>query len=255
MIHPMAVVEPDAVLHADVEVAPYAYVGHGVVLHAGVRIGMNAFVERDTEIGEGSILFPGVCVGTEPQDLSYKGEKTRVEIGKNTTLREYVTVNRASAKENYLTKIGDNCYLMAYSHVAHDCELGDGVIMANNTSLSGHVHVGDHAFISGLVGVHQFVRIGKHAMVAALSRVGRDVPAYCTVFNDDIMGLNIVGLRRHKISAEVRAELKKALAIFTDKNLLADEARMKLAELAQYPEIEAFRASVEKSKRGVVRNS
>ncbi len=253
MIHPTAIVDPAAELASDVEIGPFAYVGPRCVLHSGVKIGMRAIVEKDCEIGRGTIICPNAYVGGEPQDFGYKGEQTKIKIGENNTIREFVTVHRATVKENWETLIGNNCYLMAYSHIAHDCVLGNHVTLANSATLSGHVHVGDYAFISGLTGVHQFVHIGTSCMIAALSRISKDTPAFTTVFNDDVIGLNIVGLRRRGISAEVRTALKKALHIFLDKGLRLEDAKKELEQLEQYPEIVIFRESLENSKRGIIR--
>lgn len=255
MIHPSAYIDKDCIIEDNVQIGPMAYVGPGCVLHSGVVIGAKATVELNTEIGENTVLSPNAHVGGAPQDIGYKGEPTRLIIGKNNIIREFVTIHRATTKEDGVTVVGDNCYFMIASHIAHDCKIGNGVIVTNCATLAGHIHVDDFAVISGLVGVHQFTRIGKMAMISALSRVGKDVPPYCTVFNDSIQGLNVVGMRRHNISAANRSELKKALQIFTDKSLLLEDAKEELSKLNQTDEIVEFRHFIEKSKRGIIRNT
>ncbi len=255
MIHPTAVIDSTAELAPDVEVGPLVYIGPHCILHEGVKIGAKATVECHTEIGAGTLLSPNAHVGGAPQDIAYKGEATKVKIGKNCVIREFSTIHRATVKEDWLTEIGDSCYIMASAHVAHDCKVGNNVILAGYAALSGHVHVGDYVFISGLVGVHQFVRIGESAMVSAVSRTGKDVLPYCIVLDDTIVNLNIVGMRRRGFPAEVRSEIKKAVQIFTDKSLLLAEAKDKLAELEQYPEIVTIREFIENSKRGIIRNA
>jgi UDP-N-acetylglucosamine acyltransferase len=253
MIHPSAIVDHSAEISSSAEIGPMAYIGAGCRIHDRVKIGVHAVIEKNTEIEEGTVVFPSVCIGCAPQDIGYKDEDTYVKIGKNNIIREFVTIHRATAKEDLFTEIGDNCYLMATVHIAHDCKLGNNIIMANGASISGHVRVGDNTVFSGLLGVHQFVRVGTMAMLSGLSRISKDVPAYCTAYNDAIEGLNTVGLRRNGVSAEVRAELKRALRIFLDRKIPVDEARERLAELTQYPEIKIFRDSCSDSKRGVIR--
>ncbi|MDR2400430.1 MAG: acyl-ACP--UDP-N-acetylglucosamine O-acyltransferase [Deferribacteraceae bacterium] len=253
MIHPTAIIDPAAEISPSAEIGALVYIGANSVIRDRVKIGVHSVIESNTEIGEDTEIFPCVCIGCAPQDTGYKGEDTYVKIGKKNVLREFVTVHRATAKADRLTEIGDNCYLMANVHIAHDCKLGNNIIMANGASLSGHVQVGDNAVFSGLLGVHQFVRIGTMAMVSALSRISKDVPAYCMVYSDTIEGLNVVGLRRNGVSSEVRAELKKALKIYLDKSIPVSEAKERLAALEQYKEIQIFRKSCEESVRGVIR--
>ncbi|MDR2884569.1 MAG: acyl-ACP--UDP-N-acetylglucosamine O-acyltransferase [Deferribacteraceae bacterium] len=256
MIHPTAYIDPSAELASDVEVGPMAYIGAGCVLHSGVKIGAKATVECYTEIGEGTMLSPNAHIGGAPQDVSYKGEPTRLKVGKNCIIREFATMHRASTKEDGITVVGDNGFFMAYSHLAHDCKVGDNVIIAGGSQISGHTQVGDYVVISGLVGTHQFSRVGKGAMISALSRSGKDVPPFCTVLNDVIVSLNVVGMRRRGINAETRAEIKRAVNILTDKSLLLNDAREKLGELVQFPEIVEFRNFVNvDSKRGIIRSA
>jgi UDP-N-acetylglucosamine acyltransferase len=253
VIHPTAVIEDSAVVSPLAQIGAFAYIGAGSHIHDHVKIGVHAVIERNTEIGEATEIFPCACIGCAPQDIGYKGEETYVKIGRNNIIREFVTIHRATVKADKVTQIGDNCYLMANVHIAHDCKLGNNIIMANGASLSGHVQVDDNAVFSGILGVHQFVRIGKLAMISALSRISRDVPAYCTIYDDKIEGLNVVGLRRSGVSAQVRSELKKALKIFLDRSITVNVAHERLAELVQYDEIKIFRESCKGSVRSVIR--
>jgi UDP-N-acetylglucosamine acyltransferase len=253
VIHPTAVVEALAEVSPLAEIGAFVYIGAGSLIRDHVKIGAHAVIEGNTEIGEGTEIFPCACIGCAPQDIGYKGEETYVKIGKNNVIREFATIHRATVKASKVTEIGDNCYLMANVHIAHDCKLGNNIIMANGACLSGHVQVGDSAVFSGILGVHQFVRIGTMAMISGLSRISKDVPAYCTAYDDKIEGLNVIGLRRNGISSEVRAELKKALKIFLDKSITVNEAHTRLAELVQYDEIKIFLDSCKDSIRGVIR--
>jgi UDP-N-acetylglucosamine acyltransferase len=230
-----------------------AYVGPRCILHDNVRIGAQAMVETDTEIGEGTYIYPKAYVGCDPQDVSYGGEQSRLVIGKNNKIREFTNINRGTAKENLVTTIGDNNLIMAGVHIAHDCQVGSNIIIANYTALSGHVHVADSAFISGYVGVHQFVRIGTQSMISALSRVGQDVPPFTTIYDNAIVGLNIIGMRRRNVPAEVRTELKKALHLLLDLGNKLDSLPAKFAELAQSEELKQFAEFIHTSKRGVIR--
>ncbi|MDR0453560.1 MAG: acyl-ACP--UDP-N-acetylglucosamine O-acyltransferase [Deferribacteraceae bacterium] len=255
MIHTTAVVDSTAELAPDVEVGALAYIGPHCILHEKVKIGAKATVECYSEIGAGTCLSPNAHVGGAPQDISYKDEATRLKIGENCVIREFSTIHRASVKDDWLTEVGDNCYVMASAHIAHDCKVGNNVTLAGYSALSGHVRVDEHVFISGLVGIHQFVRIGVGAMVSAVSRTGKDVLPYCIALDDAIVSLNIVGMRRRGFSAQLRTEIKKAVHIFTNKSLLLTEVKEKLTELEQYPEIIIIRNFIENSKRGIIRNA
>jgi UDP-N-acetylglucosamine acyltransferase len=198
-------------------------------------------------VGIGSIL------GGAPQDLKFKGEDTTVEIGEGTTIREYVTINRGTS-ESMRTSTGKNCFLMSYVHLAHDCHLGDGVIISNATQLAGHVRIDDRAIISGVCAVHQFVKIGRHAFVGGLSRVTKDIPPYVKAVGNPVKlyGLNSVGLQRSGFSETTVSELKKAYRLFFRSDMNITQALEKATELQQSPEVKAFVAFVEESDRGVV---
>lgn len=203
-IHPTAIVESGASIGADVVIGPYCLVGADVELKAGVQILSHAVVTGRTKVGEGTRIYPFASIGHPPQDLKYKGEASTLIIGRHNVIREHVTMNPGTEGGGMVTKVGDNCLFMIACHVAHDCIIGNHVIMANNATLGGHVHVGDHAILGGLSAVHQFVRIGPYAMIGGMSGVEQDVIPYGSVMGDraKLSGLNIVGMKRHGISRD-----------------------------------------------------
>lgn len=256
-IHSSAYVDKSAEVSPSAEIGAEAYIGRNCVIKDNVKIGFRAVVECNTEIGEGTVLSANAQIGGAPQDYSYKGEDTKLIIGKNCVIREFAPIHRATTKEEWKTVIGDGCYIMALTHIGHDCVFGNEVTLTGGTLVPGHVHVDDFAVISGYAGIHQWVRIGTMAMAAAQCHASFDIPPYCIVGNymnkGKIEGLNSVALRRRGVSPEARTELKRALKIFLDKSLLLSEAKEKLGELVQYPEIKIFREFLENSKRGVTR--
>jgi UDP-N-acetylglucosamine acyltransferase len=203
-IHPSSVIHPGAKLGADVTVGPYCVVGEHVSLGDGVTLHSHVVVEGRTTVGEGTQIFPFASIGHQPQDLKFKGEPSTLEIGKNNLIREHVTMNPGTEGGGMLTRVGDNCLFMMGAHVAHDCLLGNHVIMANNATLAGHIEVGDHAFIGGLAAVHQFVRIGRHAMIGGMSGVEADVIPFGLVMGEraGLAGLNLVGLKRRNFDRD-----------------------------------------------------
>lgn len=203
-IHPSAVVAASAQIADSVEIGPYCVVGPNVALGARVRLISHAVVEGITTVGDGTVIYPFASIGHRPQDLKYKGEPSRLVIGRENQIREHVTMNPGTEGGGMVTRVGDHCLFMASAHVAHDCILGDNVIMANNATLAGHVHVGEYAFMGGLSAVHQFVRIGKHVMVGGMTGVENDVIPYATVTGNraHLSGLNLVGLKRRGFSRE-----------------------------------------------------
>jgi UDP-N-acetylglucosamine acyltransferase len=212
LIHPTAIVATGASLADDVVIGPYSVVGAGVALAAGVVLRSHVVVDGQTAIGEGTQIFPFASIGLEPQDMKYRGEKSTLEIGKNNTIREYVTINPGTTGGGMITRIGDNCLLMAGVHVAHDCQVGNHVILVNNATLGGHVVVEDYALLGGLSAVHQFVRIGRHAMIGGMSGVERDVIPSGQVMGDRarLCGLNIIGMQRRGFSREDIQGLRNA---------------------------------------------
>jgi UDP-N-acetylglucosamine acyltransferase len=197
LIHPTAVVDSRAELAADVEVGPFAVIGPQVQLGSGCRVGPHVVIDGRVRMGSGNRIFPGACIGLEPQDLKYTGAPTGVEIGDDNTIRECVTINRATAGEA-CTRIGSGNLLMAYSHLGHNCVLGDRIVIANGVAVAGHVVIGDRAVIGGVLGIHQFVHVGTLAMVGGMSRIERDVPPFCMVEGHParVRALNRIGLER-----------------------------------------------------------
>lgn len=229
-VHPAAIVEPGAELGPGVVVGPWCHVGPRVRLGAGVVLVSHVVVDGLTEIGEGTKVWPFACLGARPQDLKFAGEDTRLVIGRNNMIREYVTMNPGTSGGTGLTSVGDGCLFMVSSHVGHDCSVGNGVIVANNAPLGGHVTVGDRAIIGGNAAIHQFARIGTGAIVGGLTGVERDVIPYGSATGDRarLVGLNLVGLRRAGVSRERIATLKAAYeAIFNvaESGGLAERAR------------------------------
>ncbi len=224
-IHATAVVEDGAVIGADVSIGPYCVVGGAVVLKDRVRLHSHVVVGGDTVIGDDTEIFPFASIGLVPQDLKFRGETSKLEVGRGNRIREYVTMNPGTEGGGLLTKVGDNGLFMVGSHVAHDCIVGDNVIMANNATLAGHVELGDHAIIGGLSAIHQFVRIGRHAMVGGMSGVENDVIPYGSVMGDraDLCGLNIVGLKRRGFDKTTVHSLRNAYRIlFADEGTLSE---------------------------------
>lgn len=226
-IHPTAIVDAKAEIHPEASVGPFCVVGPGARLQAGAELRNHATVYSGTTIGEGTIVFPGAVVGGDPQSVHYDGEPSEVIIGRNCRIHECVTVNKGTAGGGMQTTIGDNCMIMAYAHIAHDCHLADHIVVCNNAQLAGHVVVGRKAVISGMVGIHHFVSIGELAFIAAMSGVKRDVPPYMMIegYPAEVRGLNIVGLRRDGWSREEVEGMKEAFRkIFHDRSRPKSEA-------------------------------
>lgn len=252
-IHPSAIVDPKAELGNDVEIGPWAYVGPNCVVGDGCTIQMRATLEEHVILAPRVTVGIGSVLGGKPQDLKFKGEVTTVEIGEGTTLREYLTINRGTS-ESHKTTVGKHCFLMSYVHLAHDCHVGDGVIISNGTQLAGHVTVHDKAIISGLCAVHQFAKIGRYAFVGGMSRISKDIPPFVKAVGNPVQlyGLNSVGLQRNGFKDEVVSELKKAYRLFFRSDLNISQALLKAGELKPFPEVQAFVEFVEASGRGVV---
>jgi UDP-N-acetylglucosamine acyltransferase len=214
-IHPTAVVAAGAILAEDVVVGPYCVIGEHVVLGAGVSLKSHVVIDGRTAIGARTRIFPFASIGHETQDLKYKGEPSSLEIGRDNTIREHVTINPGTAGGGMVTRIGNNCLLMVGAHVAHDCQIGDHVILVNNATIGGHVVIEDFAILGGLSAVHQFVRIGRHAMIGGMSGVERDVIPYGQVMGERarLTGLNIVGMQRRGFSRDDIQGLRSAYQI------------------------------------------
>lgn len=253
-VHPTAVVEAGATLDDGAQIGPYAVVGAGVRIGARTVVGSHTVLEGRVELGTDCRIGCHVAIGTPPQDLKYRGEPTRVVIGERTHVREFATVHRASTGGHGVTAVGPDCFLMAYAHVGHDCRLEEGVIMANQATLGGHVEVGRHAIVSGLTAVHQFVRIGEHAFVGGCSGINQDIPPYVKVQGVPAkpLGLNAVGLRRHGFSSETIHALKEAYRILFLSALNTSQALERLKQdLPSSPEVERLIDFIQRSQRGI----
>ena len=252
-IHPTAIIAPSAVIGDRVEIGPYAYVGDECVVGDGCVIAMRATLERNVTLAQGVKVGIGSVLGGDPQDLKYKGEHTTVEIGENTVIREYATINRGTT-HSFKTTVGSGSFLMSYVHLAHDCQIGNGVIIGNGTQLAGHVSIDDRAIVSGLVAVHQFARIGRHSFVGGCSRVAKDVPPYLKAVGNPVKlyGLNSVGLQRSGFDEAIVRELKRAYRLVFRSELNVSQAMTRArAELQQLPEVMAFLTFIEESERGI----
>jgi len=252
MIHPSAVIAPQAQIGADVEIAPFAVIGADVVLGDRCKIGPHVVLSGHTTIGEGTEIHTGANIGDTPQDVHYRGEITYTDIGKNCIIREYVTIHRGTG-EGTRTTVGDNVLLMAMSHLGHNCQIGNGVVIANASLLAGHVTVADHAFLSGCVLVHQFVRIGRLAMVGGGNGVVQDIPPFCLLQNHEVQSSNIVGLRRAEFASEVRDAIHDAVKIYFCYGLTRQEAVARIqSEVPSFPEVQEFIDFVMTTKRGIM---
>lgn len=254
-IHDTAVIHPGARLGKDVEVGPYAVIGENVVIGEGTKIGAHAVIDGWTSIGKNCLIFPGASIGAEPQDLKFVGEKSYVFIGDNTKIRECATVNRATG-EGEETRIGANCLMMAYTHVAHNCVVGNNVIMSNAATLAGHVIVEDRAVIGGLTGVHQFVKIGRNAMIGGASKVVQDVVPYTIVDGHPakVSGLNSVGISRAGIPIESRRNIKKAYKLLYRSGLsLAQAIAVIEQEVDSCAEVDHLLRFLRNAERGICR--
>ncbi|WP_304641796.1 acyl-ACP--UDP-N-acetylglucosamine O-acyltransferase [Pseudomonas sp.] len=255
-IHPQAIVDPAARLADDVEVGPWTFIGPDVEIGAGSVIGPHVVMRGPTTIGCGNRIFQFASVGEDCQDKKYKGEPTRLVIGDNNVIREGCTIHRGTIQDQGVTTIGSNNLLMAYVHVAHDCVVGNNIIMANNATIAGHVHVGDGAILGGYTTVHQFCHLGAWSMSAANSAVFKDIPAFVMVGGNpaEAHGMNFEGMRRRGYSPELIAALRRAYKIVYRQSLTLQDALAALAESAeQYPEISLFRDSILASTRGITR--
>ena len=253
-IHPQAYIEDGAKIGKNVTIEPFVVIKKNVIIEDNVVIKSNAYIDGFTTIKKNAVIWPGASIGTKTQDLKYRGEKTFVEIGENTEIREYATIN-SSCIENSKVKIGNNCLIMAYCHIAHNCQIGNFVVMSNSAMLAGHVIIEDFAVIGGMTPVHQFSRIGTHAMVGGFSRVSHDVPPYTIGggYPYRMGGLNLVGLKRKGFSLEIRNELAKAFKFTYRLGLRLDEA-LKMIENETKPidEIIHWIEFCRSSKRGLI---
>jgi UDP-N-acetylglucosamine acyltransferase len=255
-IHPTAVLSPHAEIAEGVKIGPYSMIGDHVTIGRDTEIGAHVVIEGHTQIGESNKIYPFTCIGTPPQDVGYRGEDTRLIIGDKNIIREYATIHRATTKQDWITAVGNSNYIMAYAHVAHDCILGNHVIMSNVATLGGHITIGDHAILGGLVAVHQFVRIGPHAFLGGKSGVDRDVPPFMITAGEraKLYGINRLGLRRFGFSQEVIEGLKSAYRIIWKESKSLREGIEKVRrEVSPFPELEVLLEFLDGSKRGILR--
>ncbi len=255
-IHPTAVIEDGAHIGAGTKIGPFSVLGAEVRVGERCKIGPHTVISGLTTLGDENEVSPFASIGGDAQDLKYGGEQTRLEIGSRNRIRESVTINRGTAEGGGVTKIGDDCLFMAYSHVAHDCLVGDGVVLANCAAPAGHVELGDYAIIGGLAAVHQHTRVGKLAFVGGGAMVVLDVPPFCVAVGDraKLQGVNVVGLRRSGMDEDAVRDVRTAYRIFFQSGLKMQEALVRLRE--EYPqsrEVGRFIRFVEESKRGVCR--
>lgn len=252
-IHPTAQIHEGARIASSAVIGPYSIIGPGVEIGEGVEIASHVLISRDTTIGDGCRIHHGAVLGTDPQDLKYMGESSRLVVGRDCVVREYATLNRGTG-EGGITRVGDGCLLMAYSHVAHDCVLGSEVILANSVSLAGHVEIGDFAILGGLVGVHQFVRIGRHVFVGGCSGLRQDVPPFVLVAGmpATARGLNAVGLRRRGFSKESIAVLRRAYRfVFGSESVVRATDEIESWSVDS-PELAEFVEFIRTTERGIV---
>ena len=255
-IHPTAIVHPKAEIDADVEIGPYAVVAENVFIGAGTRIGSHTVIEPHVTIESNCHIFQYASIGAAPQSLKFKGEKSYVKICRGSIVREFVTIHRGTDFGGKVTEIGEECFLMAYTHIAHDCIIGRKVVMANNATLAGHIHIGDYATIGGLSAIHQFARVGEYAFIGGMTAVPKDVPPYVLASGERarLHGLNAVGLKRHGFSKKSVAELKKAYRIIFRIGLTLTQSLERVkAEVEQVPEVVNFIEFIQSSSRGVTR--
>ena len=256
IIHPTAIISPDCELADGVEIGPYAVIGPDVHIGENTVIGSHVVIEAHTDIGARCRVFQFASIGVQPQDLKFRGEATRVVIGNDNTIREFVTIHRATVSDIGVTIIGDHNLIMAYSHIAHNCKLGNHVIMVNAANLAGHIHVEDYAIIGGLTGIHQFTRIGAHCIIGGASAISKDVAPYLLVSGNRARphGLNLIGLKRRGFKEGTIRALKDAYRLIFRSSLLLRTALEKVRnEVEDCPEVRHFVEFIEQSKRGICR--
>ena len=255
MKQPLAYVHPEAKVADNVVIEPFVSIDKDVVIGEGTRIGSSVTIMPGVRIGKNCRIFPGAVIGAEPQDLKFRGEYTTVEIGDNTTIREYVTINRGTVAKGK-TVVGSNCLLMAYVHVAHDCVVGNNVILVNSTQLAGEVVIDDFAILGGMSAVHQFVHVGSHVMISGGSLVRKDVPPYIKAGREPLayVGINSIGLRRRNYTNEKIREVQEIYRYIYQKGLNISQAvEIIEAEMPASPERDEVLLFIKDSKRGIIR--
>ena len=255
-VHPTAIVHPKAVLASGVRIGPYTVIGEHVSIGPGTQVGAHCVLEGYTTIGADCEIFTGAVIGSMPQDLKYRGEKSLLVIGDRNKIREYVTINPGTEGGGGKTVIGSNCLLMAYAHVAHDCLIGNHVVIANSAALAGHILIEDRAVVGGLVGIHQFVRVGTLSIIGGCSRVIQDVPPYatCVGYPAKVFSLNTEGLRRAGVSQDAKEHLHHAFKVLFRSKLSMGHAVKQIAEETDHcAEVQHLLGFIRDSKRGVCR--
>jgi len=255
-VHPTAIVADSATIAEDVEIGPFTIIGEGVEIGAGTRIDSHVVIGGPTRIGRDNHIYKFASIGDDPQDKKYQGEPTRLEIGNRNTIREYCTISRGTVQDEGLTTIGDDNWIMAYVHIAHDCRVGSNTIFANNASLAGHVHVGDWVIFAGFSGAHQFCHVGAHSFLGMYSGTNRDVPAYTMLSGQpaEPRGINSEGLKRRGFTPEQIRNIRNAYRIVYRKGLKLAEAIRELEALVdEQPELGIFIDSLQVSERGIIR--
>lgn len=256
LIHPTAIIDPSAELDSSVEIGAYSIIGPNVRIDAGTRIGSHVVIKGPTTIGKQNQIFQYSSLGEAPQDKKYRDEPTTLEIGDNNTIREFCTFNRGTVQDKGATRIGNDNWIMAYVHIAHDCQIGNHTIFANNSSLAGHVDVHDYAILGGFTLIHQFCKIGSHIITAVGSVVFKDIPPYVTAAGYDAKphGINSEGLKRRGFSPEAILQIKRAYKTLYRHGLTLEEAKKELAQqLDQCAEIGILLEFLNTSTRGIVR--
>lgn len=252
MIHPTAIIDPSANIAEDVEIGPYSIIGKEVSIDSGTVVGPHVVIGSYTTIGKNNRFFQFSSIGEENQDKKYAGEPTRTIIGDGNVFRECCTVHRGTVQDNSETRIGNNGWFMAYTHIAHDCVLGDNIIMSNNATLAGHVHVGDHVILSGFAKIHQFCKIGAHAFIGMDCAISKDIPPFVLVAENAPYGLNSEGLKRRGFSSESISELKRAYRTIYRKSLKTEEAIAEMSESSD-PHVQQMIEFLQNANRGILR--
>jgi UDP-N-acetylglucosamine acyltransferase len=257
MIHPTAIIDPKAEIGEGVDIGPYSVIEKGVLIDQETKIGPHVIIREGTHIGKRCQIFQFASIGEAPQFLGYKGEKTSLQVGDQNIIREFVTLHRGTIKGGGKTVIGNENFFMAYSHVAHDCQIGNGIVMANGATLAGHILIEDWAVIGGIVAIHQFCRVGTHAFIGGVSGVTLDIPPYMLASGSHVklFGLNTIGLRRASFSEETLKALKKAYRIIFRSGLTLEKAMKKVGEdeISHAPEVQHLLHFIQHSKRGIAR--
>jgi len=256
MIHKSVIISETAKISDNVEIGPFSIIGDHVEIGEGTRIDSHVVINGPTIVGSENHIYQFASIGDDPQDKKYRGEPTRLKIGNRNTIREYCTISRGTAQDKSLTTIGDDNWIMAYVHIAHDCQVGNNIIFANSATLAGHVHVGDWAIFAGFTGAHQFCHIGAHSFIGMNSLTNKDIPAYTMASGQPVTprGVNTEGLKRRNFSSEEINNIKNAYRILYRSELTLAEAISKLEKLVEnQPELLIFLESLKQSDRGIIR--